>query len=239
MRKLLIGLVAVVFGTLLALPSPALAKGTATVQTDRSRYRLGEHVVITGHGFMPGPVTLTIQRPDHMPIPPLPTFADPQGNFTFDYVPPSFLPSPLLPAGHDLIPGLTPGRYRVTATDGSNTGDTVYKVTSKPSKTKGRILVMLRTIPKSSVQFSLSMSYGALIGYPAGLKLPAGPELDSGYVLVPGVYTVNEFALPTGWHLESIRIKDHKGSSSAGNVATVKVEAGETVTVTFTNALVQ
>jgi hypothetical protein len=80
------------------------------------------------------------------------------------------------------------------------------------------------------------MSYGGIIGYPNGLMMKDGAKLDSGYVLDPGIYTIDEFSIPSGWQLTNIDIKDRSGgSSSLGSIATIELIAGETVTVTYTN----
>ncbi len=87
--------------------SPALASG-ATITTDKTKYSLGEPMIITGAGFTPGdPVNITVLRPDKV-VDTLPTVtADASGGFVTTYYPPQI-----------------PGRYTITATDGVNSAET-------------------------------------------------------------------------------------------------------------------
>ena len=94
-----------------AVPTDApteTATGTASITTDKTKYSLGESMIITGAGFTPnGPVTVTVLRPDHETDTLSPVTADGSGGFTATYAPPSI-----------------PGRYKITATDGTNTAKT-------------------------------------------------------------------------------------------------------------------
>jgi hypothetical protein len=68
------------------------------------------------------------------------------------------------------------------------------------------------------------------------LLMRDGAELDSGYVLDPGIYTIDESSIPPGWQLSSIDIKDKSGGSSySGSTTTIDLAPGETVTVTYTD----
>jgi len=94
-----------------AVPTAApaeVATGTASITTDKTKYSLGESMIITGTGFTPnGPVTVAVLRPDKV-TDTLPTVtADGSGAFTTVYNAP-----------------LIPGRYKITATDGTNTAKT-------------------------------------------------------------------------------------------------------------------
>ena len=69
-----------------------------------------------------------------------------------------------------------------------------------------------------------------------------GPEprlaADSGF-LVPGSYTVQEL-VPDGWDLTDVTFTTSDGSDSSSwtgpsNTATIDLDPGETITVTFTN----
>ena len=90
-----------------AAPAEA-ATGTASITTDKTKYSLGESMTITGAGFTPdGPVAVAVLRPDHV-TDALPTVtADGSGGFVTVYAPPSI-----------------PGRYKITATDGTNAAKT-------------------------------------------------------------------------------------------------------------------
>ena len=60
-------------------------------------------------------------------------------------------------------------------------------------------------------------------------------SLDSGYVLLAGEYTINEFYVPPGWQLSIIDIQDRSGGSYLDTSTThVDLAGGETVTVTYT-----
>ena len=225
--------VGMVLLSILIIPMGAVfAQESTTIQTDKDIYLLGEPVVITGSGFIPGPIDITVLRPDHR-IETVPgVVADSDGDFQVVHYPPRFLP--LLP---EYVPGLIPGRYKITATDDSNSAYADYTVTSKPSKDLGRIILIKETIPDGAPDgFSFVMDYGYPIGYPNGLIMRDGAELDSGYVLDPGIYTIDESSIPPGWQLSSIDIKDKSGGSySSGSTTTIDLAPGETVTVTYTN----
>jgi hypothetical protein len=78
------------------------------------------------------------------------------------------------------------------------------------------------------------MSYGAQVAYPNGLSMRDGQQVDSGFILKPGTYTIDE-SIPAGWQL-TININDPSGdSSSSSNQATINLAAGETVIVTYIN----
>jgi hypothetical protein len=79
--------------------------GSAEISTDKTKYSLGEPMVISGTGFTPdGAVTITVQQPGNNGIDSLSVTADASGNFVRSYIPP-----------------VIPGRYKITATDGTNT----------------------------------------------------------------------------------------------------------------------
>ena len=78
---------------------------TATVTMSKTRYSVGESMQILGAGFTPGAgITLTVQRPDKIVDNVAGVAADSNGTFKATYNPP-----------------YQPGRYRITATDGTNT----------------------------------------------------------------------------------------------------------------------
>ena len=85
-----------------------VADTIASITTDQTKYSVGEPMTITGAGFTPsGPVDIAVLRPDHE-TDTLPTVtADSLGEFSTVYNPP-----------------VIPGRYRITATDGTNTAKT-------------------------------------------------------------------------------------------------------------------
>ncbi|MCK4222133.1 MAG: hypothetical protein KAX25_04615, partial [Dehalococcoidia bacterium] len=84
------------------------ADGYPTITTDKTKYSLGETMVISGSGFTPdGAVNITVLRPDHETdtLPPVST--DAVGSFQTSYTPP-----------------IIPGRYKITATDGIDSAKT-------------------------------------------------------------------------------------------------------------------
>jgi hypothetical protein len=81
----------------------------AQVSTDKTKYSVGEGMIISGTGFTPNAmITVSVLRPDHLTdmISP-PVVTDQSGAFTTPYAPPSI-----------------PGRYKITATDGANSATT-------------------------------------------------------------------------------------------------------------------
>ena len=75
-----------------------------TIATDKTKYSLGEVMVISGAGFTPeGAVIITVQQPGNNGIDSLSVTADASGSFVRSYSPP-----------------MIPGRYKFDATDGSN-----------------------------------------------------------------------------------------------------------------------
>ncbi len=81
------------------------ATSTATISTDKTKYAVGETMVITGSGFTAdGTVNIIVQEPGNAGtdiLPPVST--DASGSFQTTYSPP-----------------MIPGRYKITATDGAN-----------------------------------------------------------------------------------------------------------------------
>jgi hypothetical protein len=105
-----------------------------------------------------------------------------------------------------------------------------------PSAKLGSIVLLVQTNAVGAPDsFDFSLSYGALVGHPGTLKLSGGQLQDSGFSLPPGNYSINQ-VVPTGWRLANIAINDASGGSATnGNMATISLAEGETVTVTYTN----
>jgi hypothetical protein len=103
-------LVAILSVVALVLAMAATAHGAAspTISTDKTKYSLGETMVISGSGFTAnGAVDITVLRPDHETDTLPPVTADANGSFQTTYTPP-----------------MIPGRYKITATDRSDTAKT-------------------------------------------------------------------------------------------------------------------
>ena len=84
------------------------AGGSPTITTDKTKYSLGETMVISGIGFTAdGTVNIQVLRPDHEIDTLGPVSTDADGAFQTTYSPPN-----------------VPGRYKITATDGIDTAKT-------------------------------------------------------------------------------------------------------------------
>src|SRR5215469_13935044 len=98
-----------VAGVIFTATTTAPAQSAATIAPSQKLYSVGETMVINGQGFSPNAnIYLTVLRPDHLTDSVLPQpLTNGSGVFTASYTPP-----------------LLPGRYRITATDGTNTAVT-------------------------------------------------------------------------------------------------------------------
>jgi hypothetical protein len=96
----------------------------------------------------------------------------------------------------------------------------------------GNIIVKKETDPDgSSESFTFTPSYGS------NFNLSDGGSNDSGE-LGSGTYTVSE-SVQNGWALTNIVDTDPDGgTTSSGNEATIDLDGGETITVTFSNTKV-
>jgi hypothetical protein len=83
----------------------------------------------------------------------------------------------------------------------------------------------------------VDMSYGPMIGYPNGLRMCDGDQIASGFILMPGIYTVTE-NVGRYYNLENIDIDDPSADSMPrGRTAIINLKPGETVTVTFNSRM--
>lgn len=109
-----------------------------------------------------------------------------------------------------------------------------YPVATTEFERKNRIIVDKVTDPPGSEQ-SFNFTLDGPGGFHAAFSLT---DEDSPYTsihLQPGVYTVTE-TVPSGWDMTSIVPDDGNSTGDPGTAtATISLEAGETVTVTFTN----
>ena len=93
-----------IVGLIAGIASFVQADTPPAITTDKTKYSLGETMVISGTGFTRnGAVTITVQQPGNNGVDSLSVTADASGNFIRSYNPP-----------------MIPGRYKFDATDGSN-----------------------------------------------------------------------------------------------------------------------
>ena len=110
MKKLLFLMVVLAMLVSLFIPvavpaSAAVSTSSATITTDKTRYSVGEPMVISGSGFTAsGTINITVQEPGNNGVDSLSATADDAGSFQVTYNPP-----------------MISGRYKITATDGTNT----------------------------------------------------------------------------------------------------------------------
>ncbi|WKE65662.1 hypothetical protein PVT67_18690 [Gallaecimonas kandeliae] len=90
-------------------------------------------------------------------------------------------------------------------------------------------------VPFVSTDFNFSGDEGSFTLTPTGYD--AAGQAETSFDVKPGSYVVGEnLALPTGWSLDSVVCDDNNSSGDkASGQALYNVEAGETVTCTFTN----
>ena len=99
----------------------------------------------------------------------------------------------------------------------------------------GRIVVTNDIAPNaSSVVFRFTLSYGPQIGHGAEVTIASGGQVDSGFTVPAGIHTVHEL-VPEGWEADIVIVDPSGGSSGGNGDATIVLEAGETVTVSYTN----
>src|SRR5215471_10640607 len=88
----------------------SLLAATASITTDKTKYSVGDTMTISGTGFTPSQsVNISVLRPDHLTDYVLYVVADGSGAFTAKYTPSD---------------PVSPGRYKITATDALNTATT-------------------------------------------------------------------------------------------------------------------
>ncbi|MCK5585231.1 DUF11 domain-containing protein, partial [Candidatus Bipolaricaulota bacterium] len=95
---------------------------------------------------------------------------------------------------------------------------------------RGRIIIQKETDPSGNLStFSFSGGLGSF-------NL-AGDGASQSFILEPGIYEVTE-ATASGWVLTSISDNDpDAGTTSSGSTATIDLDAGESITVTYHNYL--
>ena len=109
-----------------------------------------------------------------------------------------------------------------------------YPVATTEFEPKNRIIVDKVTDPPGSEQ-SFDFTLDGPGGYHDAFSLTDGASPYTSIHLQPGEYTVTE-TVPSGWDLPDIVPDDGNSTGNPGTAtATINLEAGERVTVTFTN----
>jgi hypothetical protein len=109
-----------------------------------------------------------------------------------------------------------------------------YPVATTEFERKNRIIVDKVTDPSGSEQ-SFNFTLDGPGGFHAAFSLTDEASPYTSIHLQPGVYTVTE-TVPSGWDVTSIDPDDDNSAGNPGTAtATINLEAGETVTVAFTN----
>ena len=109
-----------------------------------------------------------------------------------------------------------------------------YPVATTEFERKNRIVVDKVTDPPGSEQ-SFDFTLDGPGNFHAEFSLTDEASPYTSIHLQPGVYTVTE-SFPTGWDVTDIVPDDDNSAGDLGTAtATINLEAGETVTVTFTN----
>ncbi|GAI49906.1 unnamed protein product, partial [marine sediment metagenome] len=101
---------------------------------------------------------------------------------------------------------------------------------------EGSITVVKDAVPDDEQDFTFTST--TLSPSPFNLDDDADPTLSNTKAftnLAPGTYNVTE-TVPSGWNLTNISFTGDDGdSSSSDSKATIDLDAGESITVTFTN----
>ena len=150
--------------------------------------------------------------------------------------PGSYSIAELVPAGWDLSNLVVVDPTNDSTSSGSTAtlalaaGETIH-VTFTDTK-RGRIIVDKVTNPAGDPTSFTFNTTGT--GY-AGFDL-ADADTPNDQELAPGTYSVAEL-VPAGWNLASLTVVDPSGDSTTlGSTANLTLAAGETITVTFTDA---
>jgi hypothetical protein len=158
------------------------AQSAPAIQTDKTKYSLGDTMIISGVGFTAGgAVNIEVLRPDHE-IDSLPSVtADGAGSFQTTYTPP-----------------IIPGRYKITATDGTNIART-----AATDADVGNMQLVAYNVDVNNAGNLVSVSWGRgnsakgwIEGawYPIILKIPnAQVEYGTNLTNLPDMYIAFDF----------------------------------------------
>jgi CSLREA domain-containing protein len=158
------------------------------------------------------------------------------GSQVFDVVPGVYTVTEVTPppTGWDFVGVVCVDPDGGTTTSGAtanidvDAGETV--TCTYTNRKRGRVVVQ-----KSAVGGDGTFSYTGGLG-PFTITTSGGTESQVFDNVVPGIYAVTEEAPPTGWDFVSVACVDPDGgTTTSGATANIDVDAGETVTCTYTN----
>jgi hypothetical protein len=156
---------------------------------------------------------------------------------TFERVPGIYGVTETVPSGWDLT-----GLICTDPSGGTSTSGATATIDLAPGETvrcdyenteRGRIIVIKDAIPDSTQVFDYSSTLGSFTLVDTG----GNGNIITFDSLTPGNYPITEVNVPSGWTLQSI-VCDDANSIESVPTATVILEAGETVTCTFTNVMI-
>ncbi|MDM8522467.1 SBBP repeat-containing protein [Desulfococcaceae bacterium HSG8] len=140
--------------------------------------------------------------------------------------------APVVSVPPDIVPGQTFARFRIntlgplTPCGGpAEDGEVEDYMVEIEEPEPGIIIVEKQTDPDGSTEsFEFSTDYGP------NFSLADDGTNNSGPLLTPGTYSVNEINLPAGWNLTGVACSDGSDPGAIG------LDPGETVTCVFTNS---
>ncbi len=108
---------------------------------------------------------------------------------------------------------------------------------TKQTIVSGTIVIIKNAVPNDTQDFEFSRDFG--INFFLDDDGNEGNTLQKQATfsgLAPGLYSVSEVNLPSGWQFDDVLCTDNSGgTSTVGMTANIDLAAGETVTCTFTN----
>ncbi|HXG75484.1 MAG TPA: hypothetical protein VNJ53_02850 [Gaiellaceae bacterium] len=129
-----------------------------------------------------------------------------------------------------------PYHIRITKADGESIGSRDNQIQSSAILAPANVVIRKVTVGGDGT-FGFT-STGGLSPSSFSITTSSGSGSQSFPGIAPGSYTVTESGPPSGWNFTSVTCEDEdNGSSTTGQTANIDLDAGETVTCTFTNTL--
>ena len=133
-----------------------------------------------------------------------------------------------------------PYHFKLDMHDGSSLGSQDNQIKGADIQiVKGKIIIVKDAIPDNAQNFGFTCSGTTPLTFPLDDDADGTLSNTQSFMsLDPGTYTCSEDALPAGWSLTSLVCSDPDGGSSVNlgtRTATIDVDAGETITCTFTD----